>query len=129
MTEPDPDGNITETVRDIAQASGASLESMEYEVRFPATASALRRTDGRAVKTQPAPNYPSLHLIPDSPAAAEFWAVITQYTDDGDDFVLLDENAHDRNFTIQEHEQELTLRERWETRADERVVTWQISWL
>ena len=126
MTNPDP--TITETVRNIAQTAGASLASMEYEVRIPSGISALRLADGRVVGAEPAPNYPSLHLIPDSPAATEFWAVILQYTDDADDFVLVDEAPRERHFTIRGHEAEVMLRERWAPRADETLVTWEISW-
>lgn len=128
MTKPDPGRGITETVRNIAQTAGASLESMEYEVRFPAAASGVSLADGRVVGADPAPNYPSLHLIPDSPAATEFWAVITRYTDDADDFVLLEDHPSERLFTIRGHESKVSLRERWGTRAAERVVTWKISW-
>lgn len=128
MTDPAPDGNITETVRDIAHTAGASLASMEYEVHIPAGISALKLADGRVVGAEPSPNYPSLHLIPDSPAATEFWAQITRYTDDADDFVLLEEAPHERRFTIQGHETEVTLRETWSTREAETLVTWEISW-
>lgn len=129
MTDPAPDANITETVRNIAHIAGAALASMEYEVRIPAGITALKLADGRVVGAEPSPNYPSLHLIPDSPAATEFWAAITRYTDDADDFVLLEEAPRERLFTIRGHEAEVTVRERWSTRADETLVTWEISWL